>query len=289
MFSPRITLSVALAAALFTSCSSPTTGGRPDGWQPLSLAGVSGLAPAGQQWVAISDAKKAGETRVALLTPGAGGTVESRPLRWIGREPVDLEAISAIPGTSGRFVAVTSRGEWFAVRLDHGAVRVTDTGKLPGGAAIKELEGFSLAPVGGRLLAVWGNRGSNTEPGRLFWTEWNARAGGASGTVQSVQIRMPWPRKDVRHVSDLRLEPDGRLLVSSASDPGNEGPFASAVWEAGRFERAATGFIWRPLASPVALLRDGPRGHKIEAIAVDAEGKLVVASDDEDLGSAIRF
>ena len=289
MFLPRITLALAVAATLFTGCSTPPTGIRSAGWQQVPLTGVSGLAPAGTQWVAIGDAKKAGEPRAILLERNAAGAILSRSLRWVGREPVDLEAISAVPGTGNRFVAVTSRGAWFALRLGRGTIEVTNSGNLPALAAIKELEGFSLAPMGDRLLAVWGNRGSDSEPGRLFWSEWKGRDTAVFGPVQSTAIRMPWPRQDVRHVSDLRLEADGRLLVSSASDPGDNGPFASAVWDAGRFEPSNAGFTWKPLATPLRLLRDGPPGHKIEAISVGPDGRLVVASDDEALGSAIRF
>ncbi|MHA3775584.1 hypothetical protein ACXR0O_29050 [Verrucomicrobiota bacterium sgz303538] len=292
MLARQISLTVAIGTLLFSSaCTVPITSSRTSDWRPVPLAGVSGLAQAGdERWIAISDAKREGEARAALVQQPAKGIVQTHALHWSGSEPIDAEAISRLPGTADRFVVVTSKGEWFVVRLVDGTVRVMKRGTLPGQNAIKELEGFNLTQIGDKHVAVWGNRGSDKEPGRLFWSTYEAKQDRLSfGTVQSAEIRLPWPKKHVRHMSDLRLDSDGRLLVSSASDPGDEGPFASAVWEAGKFEIIGNSPAWRPLAEPIQLFRSGPDGHKIEAISSDASGRLVVGSDDEAQGSAIRL
>lgn len=292
MFARQISLTVAIGTVLLSAaCTVPITSSRTSGWRPVPLAGVSGLAQAGnEQWVAISDAKRKGEARAALVQQPTKGIVQTKMLHWAGSEPVDAEAISRIPGTADRFVVVTSKGEWFVVRLVDGSLRVMKRGTMPGQDAIKELEGFNLTQIGDKHVAVWANRGSDKEPGRLFWSTYEAKQDRLSfGTVQSAELRLPWPKKHVRYISDLRLDSDGRLLVSSASDPGDQGPFASAVWEVGRFDITGNSPAWRPLAEPIQLFRTGPDSHKVEAISSDATGRLVLGSDDEAQGSAIRL
>ena len=292
MLARHISIVFAIGAAILsTGCTVPSASSRASGWQAVPLAGVSGLAQAGDtQWLAISDAKRAGEPRAVLLQRSASDGFQTQMLQWAGSEPVDAEALSRIPGTADRFVAVTSKGDWFVVQLTDETLRVMQQGTLPGRSAINELEGFSLAQLGDKLVAVWGNRGSDKAPGRLFWGECNSAHGRLSfGPLQSAEIQLPWPKKDVRHISDLRLNSNGHLFVSSASDPGDQGPFASAVWDAGRLEFSGNSLVWRPLAAPIQLFRVGPNGHKIEAISSDEHGHLVVASDDEAQGSAIRI
>jgi hypothetical protein len=107
------------------------------------------------------------------------------------------------------------------------------------------------------------------------------------GEAASLEVRAPWPESDTRHIADLRLLSDGTLLAASASDPGNDGPFSSAVYIAGTLRPAAD----RPelaAAQPITRLFTTTT-HKIEAIELvpGPRGGLVIGSDDENAGGAI--
>ena len=236
-------------------------------------SGVSGLAtgPAGG-WVVVRDNKLTGQNRVALL--GDDGIVT--PLTWPGTAPQDLEAISAVPGSSNRFAVVTSAGAGRIVAIDGTTLMVVSTFTLPTGR--NQNEGFALVVLGGRTVALWGNRGSSTTPGRLFTATFDP-ATRAFGRVASAAVTVPFPTSDVRHISDVAVV-GGQVVVSSASDPGDNGPFASALYDVGSVA-VVSGRPRLTLTAPRSLATYD--AHKIEGIACDGTAGQI-GSDDENAG-----
>ncbi len=181
----------------------------------------------------VRDNKLEGQNRVALLSPAGVVT----PLTWPGTAPVDIEAIAAVPGQHGRYAVVTSAGAGRIVSVagtgTGASLTVVRSFTLPAG--LNQNEGFALTQRNGTTIAVWGNRGSVTAPGRLFAATFDPDTG-VFGPFVKAAITVPYPSAFVRHISDTRVLDDGRIQISSTSDPGNNGPYASALYQVGQRE-----------------------------------------------------
>lgn len=251
------------------------TGGDPTWTQVGSgiTEGISGMAatPSGG-WVVVRDNKAAGENRLALLS--AGGVVT--PLTWPGTPPQDLEAIDAWPGQPGRYVALTSGGSGRVVSVSGTTVSVISSFTLPTGRT--EDEGFALTRIDNTTVAVWGERGSTTTAGHLYAATFNVSAG-TFGAVSQATVAVPYPTTDVRQISDTKLI-NGRIVISSSADPGDDGPFDSALYDVGQVSLSG-GRAQLGMATPRSLGRFD--GHKVEGIACSGSSGLL-GSDDENLG-----
>ncbi|MFD5557313.1 hypothetical protein ACFWIA_26170 [Streptomyces sp. NPDC127068] len=290
-----------LVAALLSGLvlAAPATAAPPeDGWAQTGTgitAGISGIAVTGQDGTAVTetvvvhDNKRTGQPRVSRIRSAPGGTPRVDVLRWDGeREPVDLEALSAVPGVPGELVALESSGRGYHLRLAGDAVRVLREFTVPGveAGSGRNHEAFHLTGTPGRLTAVWAHRGQDEDPAVLYTAalDWRSLT---FGTRRSAEIRVPFPATHVRHISDLAVSPSGRVTVTSASDPGDDGPFDSAVYDVGR---VVTGGLDGPRPAPRARplrLAVFP-GHKIEALACASAGRAVLGTDDENAGGSWR-
>jgi hypothetical protein len=293
LLTARVTAVVLAAASAWAAPSAAA-----DNWQstgPGITSGVSGLAFTGESPSAVTDAlavhdnKHEGERRVSRVLAGApgGDAPRTEELRWEGaRPPVDLEALSEVPGRPGEFAALESSGRGYHLRLLPGAVRVEREFTVPGASADENYEGFALSRQAGRLVAAWAHRGQEADPGvlRLAELDWDRLGFGA---VQEAAVRVAVPTGPVRHISDVEITGTGRVLITSATDPGDDGPFASSVHEAGHIRAV-------PSLPPVLVVLPEPLplavhpGHKAEAIACPAAGgRPVLGADDENAGGAV--
>ncbi|WP_299410749.1 hypothetical protein [Acaryochloris sp. IP29b_bin.148] len=271
--------------------------------QPGKRKGVSGLAFVNQQggtcqFLAVHDNKgDLDQPRLALLTVPPHGTIQYQPLTWPADQPlpVDLEALTVVPRTQHtEYMAVTSLGQIYHVRLDSPThtLTVLRSLQIPPHSKLINIEGFALQQMEDQLMAVWAHRGEEEDPAMLFW-------GSVDLTTDKIAVqgsrswRVPWPLNQVRHVSDLQIAPDGTLYITAASDPGDQGPFQSAMYVLGRFpflpslsRRAAPSEGPDP-STLVPLYRFG--FNKVEALALipGQNGGIVWASDDEKFGSAL--
>ncbi|RZQ60159.1 hypothetical protein [Amycolatopsis suaedae] len=253
-------------------------------------SGVSGVAVVERSdrridALVVRDNKKPGENRIARLTwrPGRAPAVE--PLAWRGELPVDLESIDPVPGRPGEYVTLASGGKGFHIKLESGAVSVLGTFTLPAGQPGDDYESFALVAQRDRTVALWADRGQDARPSTLYSAEFDVDDL-TFGPARSVTFRAPSPATHVRHISDLDVTANGRLVVSSASDPGDDGPFASAVHVIGQL---ADG--------PEVTLLDKPRtmatypGRKIEALTLLGRSgdSMLLGTDDENLGGWVRL
>ncbi|MGW0535048.1 hypothetical protein [Streptomyces sp. NPDC003032] len=295
------TAALVTAGAATTPATSPATG---SGWQRAGddiTSGVSGLALTGRadgatHALIVRDNKKPGQNRIAALTlrPGRSATVE--PITWAGTgEPIDLEAIEAVPGTSDEYVALASRGLLYHLKTTGSAgsaVEVVDVSPLPAIADGDDYESFALTSHRGKLAAVWADRGAGkADPSTLRAAPFSFNKYGESDfgpVTTAARYRAPYPSGDVRHVSDISVTASGRLLISSASDPGDDGPFDSAVTDAGRVSiDARSGKVRLSVAKSPDLLRKFD-GVKIEALeCVPNSRTAILGTDDENAGGSV--
>ncbi|MFG3136643.1 hypothetical protein ACGFZA_10520 [Streptomyces sp. NPDC048211] len=300
--------SVVLCASLAATPLSATAAS--DGWQRVGSGirgGVSGMAlvegaPAGEglaDAVLVRDNKGDRDSRLATvrLRPGQEPVVEELP--WLGTLPADLEALDAVPGRPRHYVAVASRGDAYHVVVADGrATAVDEPAALPGRRDGDNYESFALhRDRSGRTFAVWATRGSGEEKAVVRAASVRIGANGPEfGMVSARQeFAVPFPDEDeVRHISDLKVLDDGTVLVSAASDPNvDDGPFASAVYDAGRLSvNQAHDAVLRlkPVRALVPLSRFSRQDNrKIEAVAVLPGGLGLWGTDDENSGGSVMF
>ncbi|ORT61365.1 hypothetical protein [Streptomyces sp. CB03238] len=265
-------------------------------WQRVGddiTSGISGIAVDGvhggtADLLAVRDNKKPGENRLVALRHRAGAQPSQRPVAWAGEPAVDLEAIDAVPGRPHEYVALASGGTAYRIHWEGDTARVLAAFPVPGVSPDDNYEGFALtASRDGKVIAVWADRGQDDRPATLSAAPWDPR-GNTFGEPVSAEFRVPYPAHDVRHISDVEVSATGRVTVSSASDPGDDGPYDSALFDAGRVTASGHGGLVR-----LTVHRSPHRvatfpGHKIEALAClphSREG--VVGTDDENDGGSV--
>jgi hypothetical protein len=293
-------LAMGVALVIGTGPSSTAKAGSGP-WQRVGddiTSGVSGLAVTsgsadGLDALVVRDNKKPGENRIAEVTYRPGRSAEVSPVTWQGgAEPIDLEAIDAVPGTSDEYVAVASRGLAYHLKLVDAekSVEVLDISPLPAIGTGDNFESFALTSRHGKTAAVWADRGAGADrPATLYAAPFSMTSYGESqfGAVQKATFRAPYPGGDVRHASDIDVTKAGRLLISSASDAGDDGPFDSAVTDAGELSVSSAGKVRLSVDRSPELLKKF-KGRKIEALhCIPGSGRAALGTDDENAGGAV--
>lgn len=264
------------------------------GWQLVHtdiLHGISGMALVENSddqdtFLIVHDNKKSGEGRVALVKVSRGAAPEYKPLEWDGDMPVDLEGLSTVPGEPKRYVALASAGTVYVVTLNsaHSQVSVKKSFKLPNIPVGANFEGIAVQTVGEQMAMVWGNRGDSPTPAEIYV----ARIGSdleAPTSCASVTVSVPWPTdKGTRGISDMKIDPNGNVYISSASDAGDDGPFASCLYIGATLEPGLAGIR---SASSARLFWTAT--HKIEAFEFvpGKSGGMIFGTDDENKGGAV--
>lgn len=105
----------------------------------------------------------------------------------------------------------------------------------------------------------------------------------------SIALSIRFPRELLDHeVSFSSNPPSGAIFITSASDPGNDGPFASAVYFAGTFNiNNSQKITFAPSRAMTRLFTFDY--HKVEGFEFvpGADGGIAFGTDDENLGAAI--
>jgi len=270
-----------------------------DTWRPVRgglLGGISDLALVEHTqdhsvFFIVHDNKALNEPRVALITIAGPKPITYQPLIWnFDKDCIDLESISTLPGHPNEFLALISRGIVYHIRLSEDRKTVTTLGRfnLPEIPADQNFEGLCVQRLDGRLMLAWADRGADASPGRLYFGELHLDSGYKVEQVQSTTIRVPWPTQNVRHISEMKVDEGGVLFVASASDPGDDGPFESAVYLGGvfTFEGAKLRFKPHPRLLRIRTFAD----HKIEGMElVPGTGGIIFATDDENFGGWVLY
>lgn len=261
--------------------------------------GISGMALVERSrscssYLVVHDFKKKNEGRLAIINVDVKNKVQYSPLNWPDNVdlpiPIDLEAVTSLPEKDvGSFMVLTSGGEIYHIRLDtdESSISIDKKFSLPDISNNDNFEGFVLNKLDGKLLAVWAHRGSDDQPAIIYWGILDLRTYEIS-PINSADLKVPWPKdSNVRHISEMKITHDKFLFISSASDPGDEGPFKSAVYIAGRFRMRNNKIDFQQNHSPVNIFSD--EKHKIEAFEFLSNGLpgMIFASDDEKEGGSI--
>ncbi len=263
-----------------------------------SISGMALLAQKGQriEFLVVHDNKKKGEPRLGLVIVQSG-KVEYRPLTWPsdGESPVDLESISSVPGQHGQFLALASGGQLVSLTVEEKKeeffVTVTGHFQLPDLPPDVNIEGVSVQQLGSQLVIAWGHRGAGLQPGILHWGVLdldNLRV----SDVSKVMVSVPFPSpsdSNTRHIADLKIDSSGVVWISSTHDPGDDGPFVSAVYTIGVLQINKTDGT--KFESNIGMTRLWVFPKKVEAIEFvpGAQGAVAFGTDDENDGGWFYF
>ncbi|WP_234380275.1 hypothetical protein [Streptomyces sp. CMB-StM0423] len=286
------------AAAALLAMAGTAPAGADDAWRKVGAdarSGVSGAAyegrtGAGVDVLVVHDNKRSGQQRLSRITHGEGPAAVT-PLTWDGAEPSDLEAIEAIPGVPGEYLALASRGIVYRLKVTGSTATVVDYAPLPAIGEGDDFESFALVAQNGRLAALWADRGAGaSRPATVYAAPLTFASWGQPqfGTVTRRDYRATYPADDgTRHISDISVTDSGRVLASSAADAGDDGPFDSAVSNAGRVTVSPAGRVRLTLASPTVL--ETYPGYKIEAVeCLPGTTDAFLGTDDENHGGHVR-
>ena len=262
-------------------------------WQFISgkreLA-VSGISPTTDKdkYLVVHDNKKKGQLRVGLIDINADSLYIG--LEWPTKTlPMDLEALSDIPGLENEYIAMGSWGfcYWIKLDLQSQTIDLIKEFRIPGSGPPLNLENLLILGEGDNLYVAWAHRGSDHEESILYWGSISLFDEDiAISVIDSVFINIPWPLTAKRHMSDMDIDNNNILWTSATSDPGDDGPYKSAIYKIGLFEivKEKINFnISQPFIKQFVFEK-----NKVEALAV-INNKIVFATDDENLGSAINI
>lgn len=215
----------------------------------------------------------------------------------------DLEAVCSIEGVPGEFVAVESghvgpdfgriihlkaekaEGKWKFSILGF----TTLPNELPDNSACKDIEGAQTFIRGGDTYLLLGKRGKDDKKGRLIWGKlnWNKplfKVEGDEKFYTNLQkLNLPGEK---RYCSDILIK-NGDIYVSSTNDPGDDGPFTSAVYHLGNIVPTGASVLHLNNHEQMEITRYD--GHKVEALAapLKADGLWLAGTDDENAGGSV--
>ncbi|MEB3182750.1 MAG: hypothetical protein VKL59_27480 [Nostocaceae cyanobacterium] len=278
-------------------------------WRPVRggiLYGISGMALISHKakvlnFLVVHDNKKANQGRLAMITIKDKKQPVYSPLEWRSniKLPIDLEGLTTVPGTNKpSFMAMSSTGNVYHFRLVESPVEVEGDSSLnismikvfdlPNISEDSNLEAFAIQEIEGKLIAVWAHRGQERDAAIMFWGVIDLNNYKIS-PLGSVNVKVPLNAENVRHISDLKVDKAGVVYITSASDPGDDGPFKSAVYIAGSFGWRGDKITFRRNSQLVPLYSYDY--HKIEALELvpGAEGGVIFGTDDENMGSSVYW
>ncbi len=268
-------------------------------WRPVRGGipfGISGIALIEQQrntldFLIVHDNKQKNQGRLAIISIKGNKQPEYFPLNWPNNIelPIDLEALTSVPEkTKFSFIALSSSGKAHYIRLDPAkkTISILKEFNLPGIIQGSNFEAFGLQNIDGELVAIWADRGKREQPATIFWGVFDLSKYQIT-LAGSANLKVPFPSGNVRHISDIKVDPVGIVYITSASDAGDDGPFQSAVYVAGYLGLPSNKIAWHQNPQLVPFYRSNY--HKIEGIELvpGAEGGVVVGTDDENLGSYV--
>ena len=212
----------------------------------------------------------------------------------------DFEAICKIPETN-QFLVVESSyykgryGRIIIVELlktkNKTSIIANRAIKLP--KDVQQIEGLVCVKLGqedgNKILVIISERDGKTNNKTIRWEFVDLTDKGIKELKfsESLQFQTPEPDEMTRDVTDLYLDPSGRLWCSASRDMGDYGPFKSAIYLIGRVntEKCCKVFMY---SNPIKKLE--LEGFKIEALAapVIPGSTFTIGTDDEKLGSVFR-
>ena len=262
-------------------------------WQHISNKrelSISGISPTTEKekYLVVHDNKKKGQLRIGLIDLSADSLYAG--LSWPTENlPIDLETLSDIPGLDNEYIAMGSWGFCYWIKLDiqSNKIDLIKEFRIPDSGPPLNLESFLILRKNKKIYASWAHRGSDSEEAILFWGSISLFDEDITISLEdSVLINVPWPLVAKRHMSDMDIDNNNILWASATSDPGDNGPYETAIYKLGSFSFKNENINFNVAESfPKQFVF---ANNKVEALTI-INNKIVFATDDENLGAAINI
>lgn len=281
-----------------------------------TISGMVKIPQSRNQFLVSHDTKGLFGPRLGILDVRAGGP-EYREIEihdWPLNEPLpnDVEGICAIPNRPREYLMVESG--FYKMQFGR-VIRIRYPGKSISGAEYlasfkpfscpdggttprqEELEGIALLGVRDKTVLLLARRGGKENPedpkasaipGKLIWGMIDIDAAKPQfETPESAPLT--YERIADRGAADLYVKEVAanrwNIFSVATSDPGDFGPFRSAVYFAGTLEELPAGITFTAAAGDAIVYWDFT-GLKVEAVAAPAEISqapegISIATDDE--------
>lgn len=298
-----IILSLFFITGFFMSCSKPPVKIEKS---TTKLPDISGMAIYDHQsYLVVHDVKSHEvKPRLGILTvkTGENPTLDPVSLDWstFSRKGNDLESICAIPGKPGEYLTAESgyykpnSGPVIHGTIYHILISKNQSGNFIGKVLqaiqfpdnLKQVEGIACLPASEKgntvILAERGARGyQGIIPGNLHWdylvlerSQVKKQSFTSQGSISFLTGDTDWCKSaDTRSCSDIFIDDQQRLWISSTQDGGDNGPFRSVIYLAGR--------VLPGSSKPVVLFPDPLIAWKVEGFKVEAISGINKTSSKE--------
>lgn len=282
-----------LFTATFSVCAEPE---QPTQWHFLgegknnAISGISGIDA--EHFLVAIDGRKPQHPRLAILSWKKAQKPVLTPLGWCDKDnfPVDLEAIAAIPSHKKEYLFLESKGTVTRIQLEeNNTCKVTAKFDLPNTTADSNMEGLALHCFGENCFLAWAERGDDKTPAKLSWTRFDIHENQLDAPENKpFEFKAPYPQQHLRSISDLAIDTKGQVWVAASSDPGDEGPFYSALYTLGTFVQHENHLDLNVAKETKPVARYETENVKIEGIVFTAAG-LVLGVENENLGGKVAI
>lgn len=264
----------------------------------LGLPDISGVVWVEDDYfMTVHDAKDSGENpspRVSLLRiPEQQKSLSWQALavNWpkslgVGR---DLESITAIPETNLFLLAESGNQKryqrLFLLAYEKQNVKIVAETTWP--VPVENVEAIAVTQINDSYLFLYAERAEGQASTEIRWTILTLNPL-KFGEFRSISFQSPFGSgKDFRQISDLAIDSQQNIYISSTLDLGNTGAFRSAIYQIGQVT-----------ADNNIMLDPNPRklgemdGLKVEGLAIRklSEGKQIFfGTDDENYGGVLRL
>ena len=244
---------------------------------------ISGVAKFQKGYLIVHDNKKKGQARISFLD----SSLEIKELIWPEKKlPYDLEGIFKTFSSNYKYVVMESTGKCYTLTINPSDFRIDilNTFVLPQISGKMNLEGISIFNSNQGVVISFGDRGSNSRPSTIFTAFFNEKNNKITNINKTV-FSLPRPTKFRRNIGDIAIHANGNVWVSATSDPGNNGPFSSYLYNIGNISKEGYFQMNHPdLLKPVIAID----GQKIEAMVFN-ENSLILMTDNENFGSTMTI
>lgn len=257
--------------------------------------GISGIAPIdSENFLVVHDGKKTEHPRLSIVTWKEDKQPVLKQIDWCNDSapPIDLEAIAVIPNRSKEYLLLESKGKVTRIQLENNkSCNTIAQFDLPTSTAKSNMEGLALSCFTQKCVLVWAERGDDKQAAILSWSEFDIdRNIVAKPNKTPYQFNASYPSVNHRSISDISLDNHGGVWVSSASDPGDNGPFESALYKLGIFKEKISQIEWLPLSDNTSpFIKYQNENIKIEGISFITQDRLIMGTDDENMGGKIAI
>ena len=240
---------------------------------------ISGVAQFEKGFLVVHDNKKKSQPRISYLDK----SLRLRKLVWPEPKlPYDLEALHKMPGFKNKFISMESTGKAYIFYVDPFNLRIeiVQNFTLPGISNKMNLEGLAIYSSAQGPIFIYGDRGSNKRSSTLITALYDP----SNHNIyegSKFEVDLPIPAKSKRNIADLTIDINGGVWTAATSDPGNNGPFKTAIYQIGQMNNTGTFDFNHPsLLKPLMIIEN----QKVEAMIFD-NGDLILMTDNENFGA----